>query len=224
MYSDAVREIAEMEVIGTGVGAAAGSCVFDTWKYWHPSNISHHGKLCCEIAREWVTSTDFSSRAGGDIFAGPRWLRNTFTWGGSTYPIYWCEAVRKQNLDCGTLAALAHEVFTMRGVWPALADAFGMPVGALVPASLAETMPPREADWAALCKRFELAAPTSFDRFVGQGFVYADVFLGAPAGTTLVSTVKVRQAGFGDCVDTEDMFRRLVGRLQERRLLPPRGW
>ena len=116
MYSDAVREVTEIEMIGTSIGAAAGSCVFDTWKNWHPSNISHHGKLCCEIAREWVTSTDFSSRAGGDIFAGPRWLRNTFKWGGSTYPIYWCEAVRKQNLDCGTLAALAHEVFTMRGV------------------------------------------------------------------------------------------------------------
>jgi hypothetical protein len=37
-----------------------------------------------------------------------------------------------------------------------------------------------------------------------------------------VSTVKLRHAGFHDCVDTEDMFRRLVARLQERRLLPPR--
>ena len=44
----------------------------------------------------------------------------------------------------------------------------------------------------------------------------------APGGATLVSTIKLRQAGFGDCVDTEDMFRRLVSRLQERHLLPPR--
>ncbi len=116
------------------------------------------------------------------------------------------------------------DVFTMRGAWPAIADAFGMDAGALVPASLAETLPPREADWSALCEQLELAAPRSFERFVGQGFVYADVFLAPASGATLVSTIKIRHAGFGDCVDTEDMFRRLIGRLQERRLLPPRGW
>lgn len=116
------------------------------------------------------------------------------------------------------------DAFTMRGVWPALADAFGMDVGADVPASLAATLPPREADWAALCDRFDLVAPRAFDRFVGQGFVYADLFLAAPAGTALVSTIKIRQAGFTDCVDTEDMFRRLVRRFQDQRLLPPRGF
>jgi len=116
MYSDAVREITETGIVGAGVVAAGGSCVFETWKDWHPSNISHHGRVCCEIAREWVTSTDFSSLGGGDVLAGPRWLRQTFKWGGSTYPIHWCEAVRKKKLDCGALAALAHEVYTMRGV------------------------------------------------------------------------------------------------------------
>ena len=38
----------------------------------------------------------------------------------------------------------------------------------------------------------------------------------------LVSTIKLRQAGFHECVDTEDMFRRLFARMQARRLLPPR--
>lgn len=116
------------------------------------------------------------------------------------------------------------DVFTMRGVWPALADAFGMEPGDLVPASLAETLPPREPAWAGLCEQLGLVAPRTFDRFVGQGFVYADVFLAPASGATLVSTIKLRHAGFGDCVDTEDMFRRLIGRLQERNLLPPRGW
>ncbi|MEP7214263.1 MAG: hypothetical protein ABI791_14385 [Acidobacteriota bacterium] len=115
MYSDAVSEISEATVLSVRTNGRQ-TCVFDTWKDWHPSNISHHSKLCCEIARQWITSTDFSCRAGGDVLAGPRWLRNTFKWGGTTYPIYWCDAVRKHNLDCGTLAALAHEVFTMRGV------------------------------------------------------------------------------------------------------------
>jgi hypothetical protein len=116
MYLDAVRQITESELAVTSGAAVKGSCVFDPWKDWHPSVISHHGKMCCEIAREWITSTDFSSLGGGDLLAGPRWLRHVFKWGGSTYPIHWCEAVKKKELDCGALAALAHEVFTIRGV------------------------------------------------------------------------------------------------------------
>lgn len=116
MYSDAVRQVMEAGTIETERNAAAGSCVFETWKEWRPSNISHHGKICCEIAREWITATDFSGMAGGDVLSGPRWLRQTFKWGGSTYPIFWCEAVRRKKLDCGALAAMAHEVFAARGV------------------------------------------------------------------------------------------------------------
>lgn len=36
--------------------------------------------------------------------------------GASSFPIHWCEAVRRKTLDCGALAALAAEVFTARGV------------------------------------------------------------------------------------------------------------
>jgi hypothetical protein len=40
----------------------------------------------------------------------------------------------------------------------------------------------------------------------------------------LVSTIKLRQAGFGDCIDTEAMFRKWLARLVERRILPrPQG-
>jgi hypothetical protein len=35
-----------------------------------------------------------------------------------------------------------------------------------------------------------------------------------------MSTIKIRQAGFNDCVDTEDMFVELLGELQKRRILP----
>ena len=36
----------------------------------------------------------------------------------------------------------------------------------------------------------------------------------------LVSTVKLRQAGFGACYDTEDTLRYWIGEMQRRRLLP----
>jgi hypothetical protein len=72
--------------------------------------------MCCELAREWITATDYSTLNGGHVMSGPRWLRHRFEWGPSSYPLYWCEAVRKETLDCGALAALAHEIFTTRGI------------------------------------------------------------------------------------------------------------
>lgn len=120
MYLDAVNQTSETIIIetnGNGLGAAkAPAEVFEKWADWHPSQISHHGEMCCEIAREWITATDFSALGGGSVYAGPRWLRQKFNWGASAFPIYWCEAVRRKTLDCGALAALAHEVFTVRGM------------------------------------------------------------------------------------------------------------
>ena len=117
MYLDGVSNI----LTETSGGAAKvveqheKKAVYETWKDWQPSQISHHGGICCEIAREWITATDFSELNGDCIFTGPRWLRGKFEWGASAFPIYWCEAVRRKTLDCGALAALSHEVFRARG-------------------------------------------------------------------------------------------------------------
>jgi hypothetical protein len=120
MYLDAVSNNTINETYSGGSANAFVRSrkieVFEQWKRWHPSQISHHSKICCEIAREWLTATDYSELNGNAIYTGPRWLQQKFKWGASTFPLYWCEAVRKKTLDCGALAVLAHEVFTARGV------------------------------------------------------------------------------------------------------------
>ncbi len=115
MFLDAVEILNKTSVIETRVVRKPVE-VFEKWKNWRPSQISHHGGICCEIAREWTAATDFSELGGGSLFMGPRWLRQKFKWGASGFPIFWCEAVRKKTLDCGALAALAHEVFAVRGI------------------------------------------------------------------------------------------------------------
>lgn len=118
------------------------------------------------------------------------------------------------------------DVFTLRNVWPAIADAFGMDVGDDLPCSLGATMPGRDVEWAEVVGRHQLAAPLDLADFVGQSFIYADLIGGygatEAAPPALLSTIKLRQAGFAACVDTEDMFQRIIGRYQQRRLLPPR--
>jgi hypothetical protein len=113
MYLDAVRRV-DVETDVNGFRKSPE--IYEKWKNWQASEISHHGLPCCHIAREWVMATDFSELGGASPYTGPRWLLERFKWGASSFPIFWCEAVRRKKLDCGALAALAHEVFTARGV------------------------------------------------------------------------------------------------------------
>jgi nucleoside-diphosphate-sugar epimerase len=119
------------------------------------------------------------------------------------------------------------EPFEWRTVWPAIADALGMAPGPARPMSLAAEMPKRQAEWAAIVRKYRLRSPESLEEFVGQSFIYTDRNFAhgqsASPAPTLVSTVKARLAGFHDCVDTEEMFRRQFRRLQELRWLPPRS-
>ncbi len=86
------------------------------WRYTPPSSIAHHGKACCATAREWLFATDHSQLNGEHKLMGPRWLRRKYKWGPSHWPMTWCDAVEQDSLDCGALAAISTEVFTVRGL------------------------------------------------------------------------------------------------------------
>lgn len=86
------------------------------WRDWPASTISHHGRACCDVAREWILATDHSQLGDAAVLTGPRWLRQRYPWGPSPWPLHWCEAVGRKRLDCGAHAAIAHELFTARGV------------------------------------------------------------------------------------------------------------
>jgi nucleoside-diphosphate-sugar epimerase len=117
------------------------------------------------------------------------------------------------------------DVFVWQNVWPTVAEALGMKVGPPRPMSLAEEIPKHEAEWAAIVKKYSLRAPASLREYVGQSFIFTDLVFAHGADrlppAMLVSTIKARQHGFHDCIDTEDMFRKWFRRFQELRLLPP---
>ena len=118
------------------------------------------------------------------------------------------------------------DVMVWRTVWPTVAEALGMEPGEDRPTVLADAMPERSGEWAAIVDRYGLRSPRGLGELVGQSFVYADVLLGVGRTTVplpqLVSTVKIRQAGFADCLDSEDDLAGWFARLQQRRVLPPR--
>lgn len=86
------------------------------WTDWPTSSLSHHGRACCDVAREWVLGMDLSQLGQAPPISGPRWLRQRYPWGPSPWPMHWCEAVARKRLDCGAHAAISHEIFKSRGV------------------------------------------------------------------------------------------------------------
>lgn len=118
------------------------------------------------------------------------------------------------------------DVFVWREVWPAIADALGMPVGEERPQSIATLLPEQAAVWDDIRHREALRAP-DLAGFVGESHHYMDFTFapGLPESTAaaLVSTIRLRQAGFGECMDTEAMFRKWIRQYQQECLLPARG-
>ena len=118
------------------------------------------------------------------------------------------------------------DVFAWPEVWPVIADAVGMPVGPPEPLSLAQEMPKHAAAWAAIVRKYQLRAPADLPAFVGASFDLADFCFASGVDHApppiLVSTIKLRKAGFPGCIDTEDMLCKWFKRFQDLQLLPPR--
>ncbi len=115
------------------------------------------------------------------------------------------------------------DVFRWQEVWPAIAEACGMPPGDTRPMSLTDEMPRRSRQWDRIRGRHNLVAPALMD-FVGLSFQFADSMLGygdpTRAAPGIVSTVKIRQAGFTETLDTEKMLRTWFRSFQAKQLLP----
>jgi nucleoside-diphosphate-sugar epimerase len=115
------------------------------------------------------------------------------------------------------------DVFIWRNVWPALADALDMPLAPDAPRSIAAFMPAQAAAWRTIAQRHGLRE-TELGALLGESHHYADFCFGYRAReappAVIVSTIKLRQAGFGDCIDTEQMFRDWVMRLRGKRVIP----
>lgn len=120
------------------------------------------------------------------------------------------------------------DVFEWRDLWPSFASHFGAETGPDEPMSIATWLPQQQHVWANIVARHGLEQHTLLE-MVGQSHEYADdAFAYTPdgdplesrAGPVLLSTIKLRQAGFHHCIDTEEMFSSWFARLQEHGVLP----
>jgi nucleoside-diphosphate-sugar epimerase len=112
------------------------------------------------------------------------------------------------------------DVYVWENIWPRVAALFGMETAKAHPFSLGRVMPENEPVWDRIVKRFDLV-PLKYTEIV-PSWQFVDFVLGygQRPNPHHISTIKIRQAGFHDCVDTEDMFIELISTLQQRRVLP----
>ena len=115
------------------------------------------------------------------------------------------------------------DVMVWKNVWPAIADAVGLAPAFGAPVSLATFLPAHADVWDRVVEKHGLRR-VSMTALCGESHHYADLLFSwgaaTPPASTLVSTIKLRQAGFGDCVDTEVMFARWLTVLADRHILP----
>lgn len=113
------------------------------------------------------------------------------------------------------------DVTQWRALWPVIAEACGAIVGEDRPrqscVALARMLAPA---WAGAVAGYGLSAPADLEEFLGESFALLDFAL--PSGRiSVLSTIKLRKAGFADCEDTPDRVRAWFRRWQREGLLPP---
>lgn len=102
-------------------------------------------------------------------------------------------------------------------LWPRIAAYFDMPLAEPMDFPLESLMADKAPVWDRIVAEHDLD-PVPFDQLVSWQF--ADVIFGLD-NNMVTSTIKLRQAGFHDCIDSEDMFIELLEEMRRKRLL---GW
>ena len=112
------------------------------------------------------------------------------------------------------------DVFVWQNVFPVIARQFGMEMGLPHPMPLATVMPGHGETWDRLIREHGLAA-TTLDSLIGSSWQFADfAFSRTHSTASLLSTIKIRQAGFTECIDTEISLAEQLAALQRQKILP----
>jgi nucleoside-diphosphate-sugar epimerase len=106
-----------------------------------------------------------------------------------------------------------------------LAREFRLPLGDPIDQKMAEEMPKHAALWGRIAQREGLAVE-DLDRLLGLSWQYADATWASRRPLPvppIVSTIKLRQFGFGECIDTEECIVQHLRAMQQLRYLPKEG-
>ena len=174
--------------------------------------IGAYAALCRELGRPFAFPGEFPAVWE---MVDTALLAEAFAWA-ATAP---AAANQTFNVTNGDVLVLAH-------AWPQITDRLGLVAAGQAPVSLAAFFAEAEvqAAWTSLAQRHGLRLGT-LPELLGESHHYVDLLLGARIAAksvpVLVSTTKIRQAGFAACRDSLDSLLHWLDRMIELKLLPP---
>lgn len=142
----------------------------------------------------------------------------------AVYQVTDADLLAKAMVWCATAPAAANQAFNItntdyfrwENLWPRLAEFFAMPPGPVQTIRLAEFMADKAPLWQAIVARHGLQ-PNAYESLAAWPF--ADYVFGCD-WDVMTSTIKIRKAGFHDCLDSEDAILALLARMRDARTIP----
>jgi nucleoside-diphosphate-sugar epimerase len=108
------------------------------------------------------------------------------------------------------------DVYRWRQLWNELAAFYDLPVAEPLGMSTVSEMSENGPLWDSIVARYGLHA-TPYEQIANWSFVDWMLNFGEE---TILSTIKIRKAGFADCIDTHESFRRQLTKLRTLRIIP----
>jgi nucleoside-diphosphate-sugar epimerase len=144
---------------------------------------------------------------------------------GILYQITSAEILAKATTWAGQSEAAKNEIFNVTNgdyfrwkyLWPRIAAMFDMPAADPVPTPLTVYMADKKPVWEAIVRKHGLQ-PLPYEQV--SSWPFADAILRLMEYDNITSTIKVRRAGFHDCIDTEEMFSKLFNDLRRMQVIP----
>jgi nucleoside-diphosphate-sugar epimerase len=116
------------------------------------------------------------------------------------------------------------DVVATRERFPIIAECFRMRLGAPRRFDVVQEVRNMAGQWREMVRRYKLNAPEDVEALFGGSMEMSNVATEAPGGNALrwglLSTIKLRRAGFALCVDSLEMVAKYARRYQELRILP----
>lgn len=118
------------------------------------------------------------------------------------------------------------DVFALHEGFPVVAECLGLRLGEPLRYDIVAEIRSMADLWREMVRKYELNAPEDVEALFGgslqmNGAWSAEAPEGNPLRWGLVSTIKIRQAGFDRCVDSLEIIRKYTRRYQELGILPP---
>jgi nucleoside-diphosphate-sugar epimerase len=140
------------------------------------------------------------------------------------YQVTSADILAEASVWAGTHAAARDEIFNITNgdyfrwqhMWPRIARMFEMEIADPVPTPLAVYMRDKLKLWDRIVSEHKLR-PIPYSQVASWRF---GDFIFNSGFDNISSTIKARRAGFGECIDTEEMFQTFFEQIRKDRIIP----